>query len=266
MADARAGHDGLQDRVAVVTGAGSGNGRAIALRLARDGAALALTDIAEAPLAAVRDQVLALGRPCLALGGDVADVAGTDAAIRQTVERFGRLDVLVNNAGILRISPFPDSTEEDWDRIMAVNARGLYFAMQTAARVMRPQRSGRIINIASVAGIEAKTLSPPYAASKGAVITLTKAAARALAQYQVTVNAVAPGLIDTPFNERIDYELGVKRGLAPGEFLRQRGQDIPLGRMGTPEDVAGVVAFLASADAAYITGETVIVAGGWLMV
>src|SRR5207302_7763607 len=127
MADERAGHDDAQAREAVVAGAGSGNGRAIALRLARDGAALALTDIAEAPLAAVRDQVLALGRPCLALGGDVADVAGTDGAIRQTVERFGRLDILVNNAGILRISPFPDSTEEDWDRIMAFNARRLYF-------------------------------------------------------------------------------------------------------------------------------------------
>jgi meso-butanediol dehydrogenase/(S,S)-butanediol dehydrogenase/diacetyl reductase len=265
MADATAGGYRLRDQVAMVTGAGSGNGKAIALRLAAEGACLALTDIAEAPLHGVRDQVTAMGRPCLALVSDVADVAGTDAAIRQAVDRFGRLDVLVNNAGIIRISPFPDTSEEDWDRTMAVNARGLYFAMQAAARVMRAQRSGRIINIASVAGIEAKTLAPPYAASKGAVITLTKAAARAMASFQVTVNAVAPGLIDTPFNERIDYELGVKRGLAPGEFLRQRAQDIPLGRIGTPEDVAGVVAFLASPDAAYITGETVIVAGGWLM-
>jgi NAD(P)-dependent dehydrogenase (short-subunit alcohol dehydrogenase family) len=265
MAQPNGAQDRLRDRIALVTGAGSGNGKAIALRLARDGATLVLTDVAEKPLGAVRDQVRTLGRPCLGVVGDVADVAGTEAAIRGTVERFGRLDILVNNAGIIRISPFPDSTEEDWDRIMAVNARGLYFAMQAAARVMRLQGSGRIINIASVAGIEAKTLSPPYAASKGAVITLTKAAARALAQHQVTVNAVAPGLIDTPFNERIDYELGVKQGLAPGEFLRQRGRDIPLGRMGTADDVAGVVAFLASPDAAYITGETIIVSGGWVM-
>ncbi len=260
-----AGSYRLRDQVAMVTGAGSGNGKAIALRLAREGATLVLTDIVETGLQAVRDEVLALGRPCLAVVSDVADLASTEAVIRRSVERFGRLDVLVNNAGRLRISPFPDSTPEDWDHIMSVNARGLYFAMQAAARVMREQRSGRIINIASIAGIEAKTLSPPYAASKGAVITMTKAAARAMARFQVTVNAVAPGLIDTPFNERIDHELGVKRGLPPGEFIRQRGQDIPLGRIGTPDDVAGVVAFLASPDAAYITGETVIVAGGWLM-
>ncbi len=265
MAEAGSGGYGLRDQVAIVTGAGSGNGKAITLRLAREGATLVLTDIVAGTLHQVRDQVTAMGRPCLAVVADVADVAGTRAVIRQAVERFRRLDILVNNAGILRISPFPDSTEEDWDHTMAVNARGLYFAMQAAARVMRDQRSGRIINIASIAGLEAKTLSPPYAASKGAVITMTKAAARAMAQFQVTVNAVAPGLIDTPFNERIDHELGVKRGLAPGEFLRRRSQDIPLGRIGTPEDVAGVVAFLASPDAAYITGETVIVAGGWLM-
>lgn len=257
--------DRLRDQVAMVTGAGSGNGKAIALRLAGEGATLVLTDIAEEPLRTVREAVMTLGRPCLAVVSDVADVAGTEAVIRRAVDQFGRLDILVNNAGILLISPFPDATEEDWDRTMAVNARGLYFAMQAASRVMRDQRSGRIINIASIAGIEAKTLSPPYAASKGAVITLTKAAARAMAAYQVTVNAVAPGLIDTPFNERIDQELGVKRGLAPGEFLRQRAQDIPLGRIGTPDDVAGAVAFLASPDAAYITGETVIVSGGWLM-
>jgi NAD(P)-dependent dehydrogenase (short-subunit alcohol dehydrogenase family) len=255
----------LKDQVAMVTGAGSGNGKAIALRLAEEGTALALTDIAEAPLHAVRDTVMGMGRPCLAVVSDIADIAATEAVIRQVVERFQRLDILVNNAGVLRISPFPDATPEDWDRTLAVNARGLYFAMQAAARVMREQKGGRIINIASIAGIEAKTLSPPYAASKGAVITLTKAAARAMAQYGVTVNAVAPGLIDTPFNERIDYELGVRKGLKPGEFLRQRGQDIPLGRIGAPEDVAGVVAFLASPDAAYITGETVIVSGGWLM-
>jgi NAD(P)-dependent dehydrogenase (short-subunit alcohol dehydrogenase family) len=265
MADVTAGSYRLLDQVAMVTGAGSGNGKAIALRLAREAATLVLTDIVEKPLHAVRDQVTALGRPCLAVVSDIGDVKATEAVIRQAVERFKRLDVLVNNAGILRISPFPDATEEDWDRTMAVNARGLYFAMQAAARVMREQKNGRIINIASVAGIEAKTLSPPYAASKGAVITLTKAAARAMAPYQVTVNAVAPGLIDTPFNERIDYELGVKKGLKPREFLRQRAQDIPLGRIGTADDVAGVVAFLASPDAAYITGETIIVSGGWLM-
>ena len=126
----------LQDQVAMVTGAGSGNGKAIALRLAREGATLVLTDIAEAPLHAVRDQVLAVGRPCLAVVSDVADVTGTEAVIRQAVERFGRLDILVNNAGIIRVAPFPEVSEEDWDRTMAVNARGLFFCMQAAARVM----------------------------------------------------------------------------------------------------------------------------------
>ena len=145
--------------------------------------------------------------------------------------------------------------------------KGLYFYMQEAAKRMIEQRSGTIINIASIAGIAGgMTLSPPYAASKAAVINLTKVAAANLAEHGVTVNAVAPGIVDTAFNWTLDEEIGVKQqGLRPGEFMRRRAEGAPLGRISQPEDVANVVAFLSSRDASYITGETIVVSGGMAM-
>ncbi|HEY3082519.1 MAG TPA: glucose 1-dehydrogenase [Chloroflexota bacterium] len=255
----------LAGRVALVTGAGQGNGRAIALGLARAGADVAVNDLGEASAARVADQVRQLGRRAVTVVADVTQVRQIDDMVARTVAGLGRLDVFVNNAGLIRPRPFGEVTEEDWDRTMAVNARGLFFGMQAAARVMVAQGSGTIVNIASVAGRGTQSLSPPYAASKAAAVILAQQAARALAKHNVTVNAVCPGLIDTDFNRRLDDQVGVGvLGLAPGEFLRQRIAAVPLGRIGTPEDVANVVVFLASPAASYITGQQITVDGGIL--
>jgi NAD(P)-dependent dehydrogenase (short-subunit alcohol dehydrogenase family) len=252
-------------QVALVTGAGQGNGRAIALRLARGGAAVALNDLREDTAAAVRDEIRALGETALAIPADVRDVRQIDAMIERVVAELGRLDVLVNNAGLIRANPLGEVTEADWDETFAVNARGLFFCLQSAARIMVEQRSGVIVNIASVAGRgnAGLSLSPPYAASKAAVISLTQQTARALAAKNVRVNAVCPGLIDTAFNWRLEEEVGVKRrGLPYGDFLKERIAAVPMGRIGTPEDVASAVALLASPHSSYITGQSLNVDGG----
>ena len=256
----------LAGKVALVTGAGQGNGRAIALALAEAGADLAVNDLDAAAAERVAAEVVALGRRALAIRADVSVVAEIEAMVARAIEWApSRLDILVNNAGLIRANPFGQVSEEDWDRTMAVNARGLFFCMQAAARVMVERRAGTIINIASVAGRGTQSLSPPYAASKASAIILAQQAARALAPHNVTVNAVCPGLIDTAFNARLDDEVGVRRqGLAPGEYLRQATARVPLGRIGTPEDVANAVVFLASPRAAYITGQQVTVDGGIL--
>lgn len=255
----------LSGKVALVTGAGQGNGRGIALALAKAGADIAINDLRAESVERVADEVGALGRGTVGVVADVTQISQIDAMVARTVEALGRLDILVNNAGLICANPFGDVTEDDWDRTMTVNARGLFFCMQAAARVMKEQRSGTIINIASVAGRGTHSLSPPYAASKAAAIVLAQQAARALAPHGITVNAVCPGLIDTEFNARLDEEIGVrKQGLEPGEFVRQRIAGVPLGRIGTPEDVANVVVFLASSAASYVTGQQITVDGGIL--
>ena len=254
----------LVGKVAAVTGAGQGNGRAIALRLAREGASVYASDIVPDLLLKLESEISELGAPIATGVFDASKVAEAERFVSAVVERYGRIDVLVNNAGAIRVQPFPEVTEETWDWTVDLNMKGLYFYMQAAAKLMMEQRSGAIVNIASVAGIAGgMTMSPPYAASKAAVINLTKVAAARMAEYGVTVNAVAPGIVDTAFNRNIDQEIGVEQlGLAPGEHLSSRAADVPLGRISVPDDVANVVAFLASPDASYITGETVVVSGG----
>ena len=257
----------LAGKAAAVTGAGQGNGRAIALRLAAEGAAVFITDIRDDLLGTVETEIAETGARVASGLFDASSAGDAGRLVKTVVERFGSLDVMVNNAGAIRAQPFPDVTEETWDWTVDLNLKGLYFHMQEAAKRMIEQRRGTIINISSVAGIQGgMTLSPPYAASKAAVINLTKVAAVKVAEYGVTVNSVAPGIVDTAFNWTLDEEIGVKQlGLDPGEQLRQRAAPVPLGRISQPEDVANVVAFLASPDAAYITGETIVVAGGMAM-
>ena len=195
---------------------------------------------------------------------DCADVASIRRVIGEIDAALGRVDILVNNAGILRIASFPDIGESDFDATIALNLKGAFFFTQEVQAKLGD--GARIVNIASVAGVDGRTLSAPYAATKAGLITITKTLARSLAARGITVNAVAPGLIDTPFNQILDQKIGVeKQGLKPGEMLAKRAAEIPLGRIGKSEDVAGVVAFLVSPDASYITGETIIVAGGWVI-
>jgi len=261
-------HDLAEDlvgQVALVTGAGQGNGRAIALRLAAAGAAVAVNDLDAGLADRVAGEIRALGRPAVAVPADVRQVPQIEAMIHRAVAELGRLDILVNNAGLIRANPLGSVTEDDWDLTFAVNARGLFFCLQAAARVMVQQGSGVIINIASVAGRGNAGLSysPPYAASKAAVINLTQQSARALADKNVRVNAICPGLIDTAFNWRLEEEIGVQqKGLPYGELLKQRIAGVPMGRIGQPTDVANAVAFLCSPQASYITGQSLNVDGG----
>ncbi len=251
----------LDGKVAIVTGGAQGNGFAIAERLARHGASVAVIDINREGVAAAARKLGARAKPFVA---DCGNVAAIKKVVAEVTEAFGRIDILVNNAGILRIASFPDIGEADFDATVNLNLKGAFFLAQEVQSAL--PRDGRIVNIASVAGVDGRTLSAPYAATKAALITITKTLARALAGRGITVNAVAPGLIDTPFNQILDQKIGVeKQGLKPGEMLQKRAAEIPLGRIGKPEEVAGVVAFLVSPDASYITGETIIIAGGWVI-
>jgi NAD(P)-dependent dehydrogenase (short-subunit alcohol dehydrogenase family) len=257
----------LAGKVAAVTGAGQGIGRAIVLRLAHEGAALFASDIKPDLLEELERDVKATGAQIATGIFDATNAADAERFVQAVVERYGRINILVNNAGGIRAQPFPDVTEETWNWTLDLNLKGPYFYMQEAAKQMMVQKSGTIINLASVAGfVGGMTYSPPYAASKAAIINLTKVAAAKLAASGVTVNAVAPGIVDTAFNWRLDEEIGIKEmGLPPGALLKRRGASIPLGRLQQPEDIANAVAFLASEDASQMTGETIVVSGGLVM-
>lgn len=256
---------GIPTQVALVTGAGAGNGRAIALALAREGMDVAVSDVRADAAARTTAEIEAAGGHATSFTADVGSIPDVRWLIAAVGERYGRLDVLVNNAGIVRPRDFQDVTEEDWDAIFAVNTKGLFFSMQTGARLMAAGGGGAIINIASIAGRGAPSMCPPYAASKAAVICLTQLASRTLAPQRIRVNAICPGVIETDFQRSLDAEYGVRRqGLEAGEFLRSRAALIPLGRLGQAEDVARAVVFLASDAAAYITGQALNVDGGIL--
>ena len=254
----------LEGCIAAITGAGRGNGLASALRMGREGASLFISDI-DAGL--LEDALSELNGAGIEADGQVFDAANIDDAPRfvaATVERFGRLDVFVNNAGAVRPVPFLEVTEENWDWTINLNLKGAFFLMQEAARPMIEQRSGSIVNIASIAGtFGGRTSSPPYAAAKAGLINLTTVAAATLAEFGVRVNAIAPGIINTRFHDPVDEAIGQRQlGMMPGEHLQSRASSIPLGRLGEPEDVAATAAFLAGPDADHISGETIIVAGG----
>jgi meso-butanediol dehydrogenase/(S,S)-butanediol dehydrogenase/diacetyl reductase len=254
------------DRVALVTGAGRGIGRAIALRLGQSGYRVVVNDLDPELADATATEIGAAGGRATSAPADVADVTAGRALVDRTMADLGRLDALVNNAGLIRFGPFGEVTESDWDRIFDVNVRGLFFLMQTAAAAMVEQGHGSIVNMASIVGRGAPTLSPPYAASKAAVINLTQSAAKQLAPHGIRVNAVCPGLIDTELNRLLDQRFGVERqGRAEGDYLAERAAGVPMRRLGEPEEVATVVDFLLSDAASYVTGQSLNIDGGILV-
>jgi len=253
----------LQGKVALVTGAGAGIGRAIALAMAEAGATVAAADIDPAAAQRTVDQVASNTRRALAVEVDCGEVAAIDAMVARTITEFGRLDVIVNNAGVTRYAYIMDLTEADWDRIHRVNAKGVFFCLQRAAREMIPQGGGRIINIASIAGRGYPgTSNAAYAASKGAVIALTKTAAQQLARHNINVNAICPGVTRTELGARNAQMRATERGITVAQLQAEQEAGIPLGRANAPEDIAAMAVFLASPGARNITGQAYNVDGG----
>jgi NAD(P)-dependent dehydrogenase (short-subunit alcohol dehydrogenase family) len=253
----------LQDKVALVTGAGAGIGRAIALAMAEAGATIAAADIDPAAAQRTVDQAASNTRRALAVEVDCGDVSQIDAMVARTVAELGRLDIIVNNAGVTRYAYIMDLTEADWDRIHRVNAKGVFFCLQRAAREMIRQGGGRIINIASIAGRGYPgTSNAAYAASKGAVIALTKTAAQQLARHNINVNAICPGVTRTELGARNAQMRAAERGITVAQLQAEQEAGIPLGRANAPEDIAAMAVFLASPGARNITGQAYNVDGG----
>ena len=249
-------------QVAIVTGAAQGIGRAIACRLAQDGFAVAIVDINADALEEVKKEIEGLGSQALVLKADLTQLEDVQKVINRSAE-WGQLTVLVNNAGRVMITPFSEITEQEWDAIMTLNLKTVFFATQFAARHMRT--GARIINLSSISGRSGRSDQAHYAAAKCAVISVTQSAALSFASHGITVNAVCPGVVDTPMTSGIHKIRASTLGITPEESLARMVAKIPLGRLETTDDVAGAVSFLCSPDAAYITGQSLNVCGGMEM-
>jgi meso-butanediol dehydrogenase/(S,S)-butanediol dehydrogenase/diacetyl reductase len=258
----------LTGRTVLITGAARGIGAACARRLAADGAKLVLADLDGAgaeKLAAELGQV--------AVRADVTRPEDIERIVDEPYRRWGRLDVLFNNAGVIRVQPMLEVTEAEWDRVMDVNLRAVFFVLQAVARRMLQQDPmpeselrGKLIQTASIASYRGGNhLMAPYSASKAGVVSLTRSAAQVLAPHRITSNCVCPGAVETAMWEQIDREWGALEGLGQGEAWKRRIRNIPLGRPERAEDVAGVVAFLAGPDSDYMTGQALNVDGGIVM-
>ena len=241
----------LEGKKAVVTGAGRGIGRSIALALARNGADVAVLDMDEAGAGETAGIIEQTGRKSLALAVDVSRLSEVEEAINKILDLWGSIDIVVNNAGITRDNLLVRMKEDEWDSVIAVNLKGSFNLSKAVARSMMKQRSGCIVNIASIIGMMGNAGQANYAASKGGLIALTKSLAKEMAPRGIRVNAVAPGFIATEMTNKI-----------PEKLREEMVRSIPLGRMGEPDDVAAVVSFLTSPAAGYITGQVIVVDGG----
>ena len=253
----------LEGKVAIVTGSGQGLGRAIALRLARDGASIVIADQNAQTAAQVAGEIEARGGQVLALETDVSVPESVTRMVEKTTTRFGGLDVLVNNAGIgQNIMPAVELSLEEWNRVLAVNLTGTLLCCQEAARYFMQQRSGRIVNLSSINGLSPAVNCIAYNVSKAAVISLTKSLAKELAAYGVNVNAICPGPVYTDLNRTIMSQRAARRGISQEEMVERVRAMVPMGRWVEEEDIAGGVSFLVSDDASYVSGAVLTVTGG----
>lgn len=259
--------DILKGKVALVTGAGSGIGEAIALAYAAEGAVLAVSDINDAWAIRTANKLIDKGARAIGIRADCGDVASINQMVARAVSELGRIDIIVNNAAVTRPAYIMDLTEDDWDKIHRVNAKGVFFCIQAAAREMiRQGDGGRIINMASIAGRGfSRTSNAIYAASKGAVIALTKTAAQQLARHDINVNSICPGATLTELASDVYQSAARESGKTMEEVLIEAQKLIPIGRANAPEDIAAMAVFLASAGGRNITGQSYNVDGGQVM-
>jgi D-sorbitol dehydrogenase (acceptor) len=255
----------LQGKVAILTGAASGIGEAVARRYLDEGASCVLVDVkpADGFGAALRN---ADGDRVLTISADVTRREDIQRIVASTVERFGQIDILFNNAALFDMRPILDESWDVFDRLFAVNVKGMFFLMQAVAQRMVEQgHGGKIVNMSSQAGRRGEALVSHYCATKAAVLSYTQSAALALAPHKINVNGIAPGVVDTPMWDQVDALFARYENLQPGEKKRRVGEAVPLGRMGVPADLTGAALFLVSADADYITAQTLNVDGGnWM--
>lgn len=246
----------LEGKVAVITGAGQGLGRAYALEFAKQGADIAVNDVSEENANKVVKEVKDIGRKAIAVTISVDTREGAQKIIDTAIEKLGKVDILINNAGITRTAMLHKMTQEEWDQVISVNLTGVYNCLRAVAPHMMERKYGKVINVTSAAGIRGTIGQISYGAAKSGVIGITKSSAKELARHGINVNAVAPGVIETAMTEVIRTR---------DKFREKYMAEIPLARFGLPEDVAKVAAFLASDDASYITGQIISVDGGLIM-
>ncbi|MGE0682497.1 MAG: SDR family NAD(P)-dependent oxidoreductase [Candidatus Binatia bacterium] len=253
----------LKDKIAIVTGAGVGMGKAIALRYAKEGAHVVAAEINEATGVQTAAEVSAHDRRGLFIKTDMAKLSDINAMVAKTMETFGRIDILMNNAGVTKKLDFFEVTEADWDWIHSVNAKGVFFCMQAVAREMAKNKSGKIINTASIAGKGFRgTSNISYAGSKGAVIAMTRIGASQLAKYNINVNSICPGATRTELYDQIMKEIVQRENITEEQAIARMDASIPLRRSNTGDDIANMAAFLASDEARNITGQSFNVDGG----
>ena len=252
----------FEEKAVLVTGGARGLGRSVALSFARQGASVAIADIDEATARETAGEISKLGRRVGVIIADVCDQSSAEGVVQRTVTELGGLDILVNNAGVASVEPFLEISENEWDRVFSVNAKGVLFSLQAAARVMKERGGGKIINVSSPASRMGLPLYVAYAASKAAVDSITRCSAVALAKYNITVNSVAPGRMDTDMQRMTEEKFAAHSGASVESYVKNRTQDIPLGRRTSPEEVAQAVLWLASSQADYITSHRLSISGG----